>query len=72
VYFDNIDSKSVKLGVYLYTEIIDYDEFLEFKTKINSINNPKKDIHLLSIFNKYYYLSTIYYSPIMPLFITTI
>jgi len=35
VYFDNIDSKSVKLGVYLYTEIIDYDEFLEFKTKIN-------------------------------------
>lgn len=35
VYFDNVDSNGVKLKIYLYTPIINYDDFLEFKTKVN-------------------------------------
>lgn len=35
VYFDQIDSEGVKLKVYLYTQITNFDEFLEFKTRIN-------------------------------------
>lgn len=37
VYFDSIGNDAIKLGIYLYTGIINYDEFLEFKTKINLI-----------------------------------
>ncbi len=35
VYFDSIGEKGIKINVYLYTGILDYDEFLRFKTKIN-------------------------------------
>lgn len=35
VYFDNIDNEGIKMKIYLYTPIINYDDFLEFKTKVN-------------------------------------
>lgn len=35
VYFDKIDNDGVKLKIYLYTQITNYDDFLEFKTKVN-------------------------------------
>jgi len=35
VYFDQIDSEAIKLKIYLYTHITNFDEFLEFKTRIN-------------------------------------
>ena len=35
IYFDNIDSDGMKIKIYLYTTIINYDDFLEFKTRIN-------------------------------------
>ena len=35
VYFDSIGEKSIKVAIYLYTGILDYDDFLRFKTKIN-------------------------------------
>lgn len=37
VYFDNIDTKGIKMKIYLYTPIVNYDEFLEFKTRVNLI-----------------------------------
>lgn len=35
VYFDNVDNCGIKLKIYLYTPIVNFDEFLEFKTKTN-------------------------------------
>ncbi len=35
VYIDEIGSSSIKINIYLYTQTTNYDEFLEFKTKIN-------------------------------------
>lgn len=35
VYFDNIGSNGIKMKIYLYTNIVNYDNFLEFKTKVN-------------------------------------
>lgn len=35
VYFDSIGENSINLEIYLYTGIVDYDDFLEFKTRIN-------------------------------------
>jgi len=35
VYFNDIDSNGIKMKIYLYTSIVDYDNFLEFKTKMN-------------------------------------
>lgn len=35
VYFDNIDNEAIKVKVYLYTQIVNYDDFLQFKTRIN-------------------------------------
>ena len=35
VYFDNIGTEGVKMKIYLYTPIVNYDDFLEFKTKVN-------------------------------------
>ena len=35
VYFDSIGEKGIRLSIYLYTGILDYDDFLRFKTKIN-------------------------------------
>lgn len=35
VYFDKIDNEAIKLKIYLYTQITNYDDFLEFKTKVN-------------------------------------
>lgn len=37
VYFDNIDDSSLKLKIYLYTRIVNYDDFLTFKTRANLI-----------------------------------
>lgn len=37
VYFDNVDDEGIKIKIYLYTNIVNYDEFLEFKTKVNLI-----------------------------------
>ncbi len=37
VYFDSIGEESLKLKIYLYTRIVNYDDFLEFKTRINLI-----------------------------------
>ena len=37
VYFDNIDDASLKLRIYLYTRIVNYDDFLTFKTRVNLI-----------------------------------
>lgn len=34
-YFDNVDSDGAKIKIYLYTNITNYDDFLEFKTKVN-------------------------------------
>lgn len=34
-YFDSIGEGSVKLSIYLYTNIVNYDEYLEFKTRMN-------------------------------------
>ena len=35
IYFDKIESEGLKMKIYLYTPITNYDDFLEFKTKIN-------------------------------------
>ena len=35
VYFDKVDSEGVKIKIYLYTNIVNFDDFLEFKNKIN-------------------------------------
>lgn len=35
VYFDNIDNDGIKMRIYLYTSIVNYDYFLEFKTRVN-------------------------------------
>lgn len=35
VYFDNIGEESIKLSIYLYTNIVNYDEYLNFKTRMN-------------------------------------
>lgn len=37
VYFDNIGSDGVKMKIYLYTPIVNYDDFLEFKTRMNLV-----------------------------------
>ena len=37
VYFDNIGSSGMKMKIYLYTPIVNYDNFLEFKTRINLV-----------------------------------
>lgn len=34
-FIEKIDTDGIKLKIYLYTNILDYDEFLQFKTKIN-------------------------------------
>lgn len=34
VYVDSIDEDGIKLEMYLYTEIVNYDEFLDVKTRI--------------------------------------
>lgn len=60
VYFDTIGEESIKLGIYLYTGITNYDDFLVFKTRINllilrtiemekiKISYPGKDIYMIS------------------------
>lgn len=59
IYFDNVDSGGIKLKIYLYTPIVNYDDFLEFKTKVNliviktlemeniRISYPGKDVYLV-------------------------
>lgn len=37
VYFDNIGNEALNLKIYLYTRIVDYDDYLSFKTKANLI-----------------------------------
>lgn len=59
VYFDNINGEGINLKIYLYTPIVDYDSFLEFKTRVNliiiktlemeniKISYPGKSVYLL-------------------------
>lgn len=59
IYFDGMDSNGIKMKMYLYTPIVNYDDFLEFKTRINlliidtlereniKISYPRENIYLL-------------------------
>ncbi len=44
VYFSGIESDGYKITIYLYTKIIDYDEYIEFVSDLNC--------ELVSVFNK--------------------
>lgn len=44
VYFSGIESDGYKITIYLYTKIIDYDEYIEFVSDLNS--------ELVDLFNK--------------------
>ena len=35
VYFDDIDNNGIKMKIYFYTSIVNYDDFIEFKTRMN-------------------------------------
>lgn len=49
VYFDSIGEKGIKLSIYLYTGILDYDDFLRFKTKINLLIIKTLEMESVSI-----------------------
>ncbi len=49
VYFDNINDEAVKIKIYMYTHITNFDDFLEFKTKVNLLvikALEMEDIHI--------------------------
>ena len=49
VYFDNIGSNGIKMKTYLYTHIVNYDDFLEFKTRINLVIIESLEIENIKI-----------------------